>query len=177
MTPREQEGEALLCAMRARILSWAARAHEENEYSEAADVLEEFTDRLEAILRSVPRDAGEPDAERGLPPQRERDAVDWAASRAVFEAHAKPADAERTGDAEAPGVEWRPISEAPRDGTPILVWDPTRPLRHFGTDDDLRYAVAHWRTEGHGWANRNSAHSSPTHWMPLPPAPSATEPE
>lgn len=85
---------------------------------------------------------------------------------------------------------WQPIATAPKDGTPILIFQPDRSRCHhmpdgalgpneclYRTDDprlqwydDNRWAIGYWRPWG-GWGNRNSATVTPTHWMrlPLPP--------
>jgi hypothetical protein len=67
---------------------------------------------------------------------------------------------------------WQPIETAPKDGSPILIWQPGQEWfnKVNSTHDDYRYAIGYWRPEG-GWGNRNSAHVEPTHWMPLPPKP------
>lgn len=69
--------------------------------------------------------------------------------------------------------EWQPIKTAPRDGTPVLIWD----------NGVYR---AHWSEEAHdykfedypGWqifdcedGFYSVASKSPTHWMPLPEPP------
>jgi hypothetical protein len=89
--------------------------------------------------------------------------------------------------------DWQPIETAPRDGSPILIYQPDydvggeraqhRTSLHWRVDasgslvdgpgvpvDDHRYAIGYWRPWG-GWGNRNSARVNPTHWMPLPPVP------
>jgi hypothetical protein len=75
--------------------------------------------------------------------------------------------------------EWQPIETAPKDGTPILIWQPDRdPKPNDGYCDDHRYAIGYWRLAHPGWTinatpwgNRNSASVNPTHWMPLPEPP------
>lgn len=78
--------------------------------------------------------------------------------------------------------EWQPIETAPKDGTPIFIFQPDD--HHFGYRevytcdrsaktvyfDDKRYAIGYWRPWG-GWGNRNRSRVSPTHWMPLPEPP------
>ena len=83
--------------------------------------------------------------------------------------------------------DWQPIETAPRDGTPILIYQPDyedggpdmhrRHSDHWTETavvpyDDNRYAIGYWRPWG-GWGNRNHARPKPTHWMPLPPLPDA----
>lgn len=89
------------------------------------------------------------------------------------------------------GDGWQPIETAPKDGTPILIFDPTQggpgdaawmvdgrsaPLLF----DDRRFAIGYWRVWKNGgewmWGNRNSSRVSPTHWMPLPSPPAASRP-
>lgn len=58
---------------------------------------------------------------------------------------------------------WRPIAEAPRDGSMVLIYDPT----------DTKHPIAvDWFSacaDTPGWLG------TPTHWMPLPPPPGATD--
>lgn len=82
--------------------------------------------------------------------------------------------------------EWQDIATAPKDGTPILIWQPSGhsfgyrgryqpewngPVRWY---DDARWAIGYWRPWG-GWGNRNSSEVVPTHWQPLPAPPLAGE--
>ena len=91
--------------------------------------------------------------------------------------------------------QWRDIASAPRDGTPVLIFQPDAmfggtPRNHhmpkgalredeytYRTNDprlvwydDRRFAIGYWRPWG-GWGNRNSATVTPTHWQPLPEPP------
>lgn len=63
-------------------------------------------------------------------------------------------------------VGWRPIETAPKDGTHILVW-----MRHeaYGFKAE-GVDTARWTDHnGGGWVTWLSG--TPTHWMPLPSAP------
>jgi hypothetical protein len=66
---------------------------------------------------------------------------------------------------------WRPISEAPKDGTPVdlwcdgrrwtdMEWNSTSPSNPDGA----------WKPEGASWKEELSW-MRPTHWMPLPEPP------
>lgn len=56
---------------------------------------------------------------------------------------------------------WRPIEEAPKDGTDILAWD--------GNHHEVLFFSQH----GHGWSNGNpKVEYKPTHFTPLPKGPS-----
>ena len=83
--------------------------------------------------------------------------------------------------------EWQPIETAPKDGTPVIIWQadghhfehrkswrttPSAPIKYF---DDQRYAIGYWRPWG-GWGNRNAADVRPTHWRPLPNPPQGDGP-
>jgi hypothetical protein len=55
---------------------------------------------------------------------------------------------------------WQPIETAPKDGTVVLIWSPSRG------------ACAAWK-KGRGWHTEPGVYhvSRPTHWMPLPDPP------
>lgn len=63
---------------------------------------------------------------------------------------------------------WRPIASAPKDGTRVLLYRPNW-AEHT--------VVAWYHALGSEWAAVNGfdVAGEPTHWMPLPPAPPATE--
>lgn len=63
--------------------------------------------------------------------------------------------------------QWRPIETAPKDGTPILLWNPT------WYQDKGGMCVGLWSTVSPaGWyAVEHAMHIDPTHWRPLPPPP------
>jgi len=62
---------------------------------------------------------------------------------------------------------WQPIETAPKDGTPILAWicwfdGPCVHTGHFSS--------------GEFWPDfRDAASKTPTHWMPLPAAPTPSQ--
>lgn len=64
--------------------------------------------------------------------------------------------------------DWQDISTAPKDGTEVLVFVPRRlgPI----------YAGASNAT-GKQWWSRNLGDLQPTHWMPLPKAPTPNDQE
>lgn len=68
---------------------------------------------------------------------------------------------------------WRPISEAPRDGTPVIAHWP-----HLGGRAVVAWVTQAGRrprtwTASHsfGYLGRMAEGSEPTHWMPLPSPP------
>jgi hypothetical protein len=72
-----------------------------------------------------------------------------------------PEDAATRWNRRAPG--WRPISEAPRDGTRVMVFDPT-------LNGGFVCTARFW--EGHWWGHSIGLDEMfPTKWQPLPPPP------
>ena len=63
---------------------------------------------------------------------------------------------------------WRPIAEAPKDGTKVLLR--FAPPFHDGMENGIVTGV--WTGDiwwlSSIWAS-SSAHTAPTHWHPLPP--------
>jgi hypothetical protein len=61
---------------------------------------------------------------------------------------------------------WRPIAEAPRDGTLLLGWDG----KEMAIVQAAKWASSGWAVahdaEDYAWSDY-----APTHWMPLPPPP------
>lgn len=88
--------------------------------------------------------------------------------------------AEQAKAAIAAATEWQDISTAPKDGTVILVNNTGDGYR---TEDEV-IGSAKWSTlfkkEG-AWSSNaccdGVSYYTPTHWMPLPPAPPAQEGE
>lgn len=70
-----------------------------------------------------------------------------------------------------PVAEWRPISEAPKDGTCILA------CRPFTIPDVLQWnhppklPEGKWVRRAGGWGKSGTPHFEPTHFMPLPEPP------
>jgi len=63
---------------------------------------------------------------------------------------------------------WRPISTAPRDGTEVLLWQPSK---HRGYAIVGVYAVSLYGPKSE-WVDCGEARPlDPTHWLPLPQAP------
>lgn len=76
--------------------------------------------------------------------------------------------------------EWKPISEAPRDGTRVLVWSDELYMKPYiawwGVDQNAPEdgnEQEEWLTgDGDSWSTGYYyTPCKPTHWMPLPPAP------
>lgn len=70
--------------------------------------------------------------------------------------------------------EWQPIETAPMDGTPILLYGPYEDISvakwgpGWSCLADGRHAIA-WQSD---FGTEYIDFSCPTHWMPLPEAPS-----
>lgn len=62
----------------------------------------------------------------------------------------------------APG--WRPISEAPRDGTVFMTFMPS-------DDPEYQFDFAYWIKEEECWGKWGCGFEFVTHWQPLPPPP------
>jgi hypothetical protein len=67
---------------------------------------------------------------------------------------------------------WQPIETAPKDGTPVLIYEPGTPPQ-MGLQMVVAHYDGHWGPE-HRWRGTygdGDASWNPTHWMPLPPRP------
>lgn len=73
--------------------------------------------------------------------------------------------------------EWQPIKSAPKDGTPILIFNPRndrKPVCEAAWAYDYEGAPGYWATP-HGVKGRGYTilPEAPTHWMPLPEPPAS----
>lgn len=79
---------------------------------------------------------------------------------------------------------WRPISEAPKDGTRVLLYDPTSSgliytgcweakfYSHFNEDKgEVEYSGDWTAHQVESWGMEEYASLTPTHFMPLPQPP------
>lgn len=70
--------------------------------------------------------------------------------------------------------EWQPIETAPRDGTPILIFDPLRHVRIARWGDTFLASRIDGRSQpifGFVVVDTQFVKADPTHWMPLPDPP------
>jgi len=76
---------------------------------------------------------------------------------------------------QSPAGEWRPIATAPKDGRKLLLW-PTDGSHHRNCEPQS--TIGYWTEHAPGtkyagkgfWMGWNKC-KNPTHWLPLPPAP------
>lgn len=68
--------------------------------------------------------------------------------------------------------EWQPIETAPKDGSPILIWQPGGVTQYTWYTDCW---ICRWEDRYQCWTEAGgelySEARSPTHWMPLPDPP------
>ena len=73
-------------------------------------------------------------------------------------------------EASQPSGGWHPVSTAPRDGSPVLVWAQWKNV-------PAGPAIAQWVPRRKEWKRlgetRSIANGIITHWMPVPSAPDA----
>lgn len=71
-------------------------------------------------------------------------------------------------------TDWQPIETAPKDGTAILAW-PIWGGGFYSPEGETQIAyVMRWEERKSIWVEASGEEymqCSPTHWMPLPPAP------
>jgi hypothetical protein len=70
--------------------------------------------------------------------------------------------------------EWQPIKTAPKDGTPILIFEPSPYLKKGWIDVVQNFYEIEYKSDADKWYARDSAEIScdnPTHWQPLPDPP------
>ena len=69
---------------------------------------------------------------------------------------------------------WQLIETAPKDGTPVLLWDPNSMWEPLCFVVVARWFDGEWQFLDSATADEypGNGTSHATHWMPLPPAPS-----
>ncbi len=67
--------------------------------------------------------------------------------------------------------EWQPIETAPRDGTRILGYSPSKDATVCETWWVEDYLQDEWGVYIGGWDDDWDLNRKPTHWMPLPEPP------
>lgn len=75
-----------------------------------------------------------------------------------------------------PGGGWQDISTAPKDGTEIIVWatnfKPGHPVVvKWSLDKYAQRPIPRWETRDPIYGRRSFIDRPPTHWQPLPAAP------
>ena len=112
----------------------------------SAEILNAISASIDAALAGDGFDGGDFD---GMDPEHFEQASSW-----VEQAVANRSDAN-----------WQPIETAPTDGTWVFVYWPTMPIT-------LYPMVAFNCGDEYGWDTpADYGQVFPTHWMPLPPAP------
>jgi hypothetical protein len=75
-------------------------------------------------------------------------------------------------------MEWQPIETAPRDRTPLVLWEShgAEPLIGWWCDFDCRWVASktYYDTDGNACVVDNVYSEGVTHWMPLPQPPKDT---
>ncbi len=109
------------------------------------------------FLEAIEKKARAADGDEGAP-SLEQIEIALISALEVFPFYAAPPAASRVPD------EWRPIDTAPKDGTVVLL-----------AGKQGRMADGYFG-QPKGWANPDSwiwpfIHANPTHWMPMPAAP------
>ena len=78
-----------------------------------------------------------------------------------------------------PPSAWRPIEEAPRDGTWVLLWESYDAEPFIGRWNDRRNrwvaSTTYYNTDGNACVVDTVCSEAVTHYQPLPPPPSAGE--
>ena len=79
-------------------------------------------------------------------------------------------------------MEWQTIETAPRDGTEILLLAPLEWSQQARDNEEQRIGLGNWIFAGWWWAEKKtwrnrlaSWTNAPTHWLPLPPAPTTNQ--
>ena len=104
-----------------------------------------------------------------LPTSEQTHATYTAAEKASFVLRTLADQGERDAKDAARQSEWQPIETAPKDGTPIIAYRPTKPPHVEGmywAGPGGEGGAWYWHYDGDGPTS-----TPPTHWMPLPTPP------
>lgn len=69
-------------------------------------------------------------------------------------------------------TDWKPITEAPKDGTKILVWTHRQQVEiaYWYDDRYSKHPQPYWKTIG-PWGVREMREHPPLEWTPIPARP------
>ena len=66
---------------------------------------------------------------------------------------------------------WKPINTAPKNGKKFLAYCENGTIMTL--NEPKGHALGAWTKQGSRWSGTAVSWPKPTHWMPMPPSPSA----